>query len=85
MSRLLTGKRSTVEVLKPTERKVPLNSGRRDFRNSSLFNPYKAGGQFGFSKNGSSTERMEPCFSVAFNIIISHIVPENFIKIPKVF
>ena len=27
----------------------------------------------------SSEERVEPCFFVTFNIIISHICPENFI------
>ena len=47
------------------------------------------GGQFdppsvfpsGFSKNVSSKERV---FFVTFNIIISHIFPENFIEIPQV-
>ena len=39
---------------------------------------------FGFSKNVSSEERVKPWFFVTFNIIISHIFPENFIGIPQV-
>ena len=47
------------------------------------------GGQFdllpcGFSKNVSSKERVKRWFFVTFNIIIRHIFPENFIKIPQV-
>ena len=34
---------------------------------------------YGFSKNVSSREWEKPWFSVTFNIIISHIIPENFI------
>ena len=30
-------------------------------------------------KNLSSDERVKPCFFVTFNIIISHIFPENLI------
>ena len=49
----------------------------------------RLGGQFdplplGFSKNVSSKEWMKPWFFVTFNIIISHIFPENFIEIPQV-
>ena len=29
--------------------------------------------------------RERPCFLVTFNIIISHVFPENFIEIPQVF
>ena len=32
----------------------------------------------------SSKERVKPCFFVTFNIIISHIFPENFIEITQV-
>ena len=32
----------------------------------------------GFSKDASSIERVKPWFFVTFNIIISHIFPENF-------
>ena len=39
---------------------------------------------YGFSKNSSSRERVKLRFSVNFNIIISHIFPENFIEIPQV-
>ena len=52
------------------------------------FNPKPAGeSQFdrspcGFLKNVSSKERLKPWFFVTFNIIISHIFPENFIEIP---
>ena len=46
------------------------------------------GGEFkpscGFSKNVCSKERMKPCFYVTFNVIMSHIYLENFIKIPQV-
>ena len=50
-------------------------------------NPKTAGGgvsltpptPYGFSKTVSSKERVKPWFFVAFNIIISHIFPENFI------
>ena len=46
------------------------------------------GGQFeppcGFSNNVSSKERVKRCFFGTFNIIISHIFPENFIEIPQV-
>ena len=60
--------------------------------NKSHFNPKTAGGyggQFdplpcGFSKNVSSKERVKPCLFVTFNIITSHIFPENFIQIPQV-
>ena len=55
----------------------------------SGFNPkttkegWGGGGQFdfpcGFFKNLSSDERVKPCFFVTFNIIISHIFPENLI------
>ena len=38
----------------------------------------------GFSKNVSSKERVKPCFFVTFNIIKSHIFPENFIEDPQV-
>ena len=45
-------------------------------------------GQFdtpcGFSKNVLSKGGVKPCFFVTFNIIISHIFPENFIEIPQV-
>ena len=37
-----------------------------------------------FSKDVSSEERLKPCFFVTFNIIISHIFPENFIYIALV-
>ena len=37
-----------------------------------------------FSKNASSKERAKPWFFVTFNIIISHIFPENFIEITVV-
>ena len=39
----------------------------------------------GFSKNVSYRERVKLCFFVTFNIIISHIFPENFIEILKAF
>ena len=29
-------------------------------------------------------QRQRPCFFVTFNIIISHVFPENFIEIPQV-
>ena len=38
----------------------------------------------GFPKNVSSKERIKPWLFVTFNIIISHIFPENFIEIPQV-
>ena len=38
----------------------------------------------GFSKTVSFTERVKLCFFVTFNNIISHIFPENVIKIPQV-
>ena len=37
-----------------------------------------------FSKNASSKERVKPRFFGTFNIIISHIFPENFIEILQV-
>ena len=55
-----------------------------------MVNPKTAGGgQFdpppcGFLKKVSSRERVIPWFFVTFNIIISHIFPENFIEIPQV-
>ena len=59
-----------------------------------LLNPKTAGregewgGQFeppcGFSNNVSSKERVKRWFFGTFNIIISHIFPENFIEIPQV-
>ena len=38
---------------------------------------------YGFSKNVSSKERVKLWFFVTFDIIISHIFPENFIEIPQ--
>ena len=38
-----------------------------------------------FFKKKSSVERVNPCFFVASNGIISHIFPENLIKLPQVF
>ena len=38
----------------------------------------------GFPKNASSTEMLRRWFFVNFNIIISHIFPENFIEVPQV-
>ena len=38
----------------------------------------------GFSKHASSKERVTPWFFVTFNIILSHIFPENFNEIPQV-
>ena len=38
----------------------------------------------GFSKNMFSREGVKFCFFVTFNIIIGHIFPENFIKIPLI-
>ena len=35
-------------------------------------------------RNSSSRERVKTWFFVTFNIIIGHIFPENFIKIPQV-
>ena len=44
------------------------------------------GDQFDRSKNvSSSKDRVKLWSSVTFNIIISHIFPENFIEIPQVF
>ena len=37
-----------------------------------------------FSKIVSSKEREKPWFFVTFNIILRHIVPENFIEFPLV-
>ena len=37
-----------------------------------------------FSKIVSSKDRVKPWFFVTFNIIISHIFPENFIEITQV-
>ena len=46
------------------------------------------GGQFdppcSFSKNVSSKERFKICFFRTFNIIISHIFPENVIESPQI-
>ena len=36
-----------------------------------------------YSKIVFSREKVKPCFFVTFNIITSHIFPENFIKIPQ--
>ena len=38
----------------------------------------------GFSKNTVSIERLKLCFFVTFNIIVSHIFPENLIEITQV-
>ena len=38
----------------------------------------------GFSKKFSSEERVKPWFFATFNIIISHIFPENVIEFPQV-
>ena len=44
-------------------------------------------GQFdthcGFSKNISSGVKVNLCYFVTFSIIISDIIPENFIEIPQ--
>ena len=38
----------------------------------------------GFSKNLVSRKRVKPCYFVTFNIMASHIFPENFIEIIQV-
>ena len=57
-------------------------------------NPKAVGGERGgvsltpapvvFLKNVSSKERVKSWFFVTFNIIQSHIFPENFVEIPQV-
>ena len=37
-----------------------------------------------FFENVYSKERVKPCLFATFNIIISHIFPENFTEIPQV-
>ena len=37
------------------------------------------GGGVNFSKSMSPKQRVKPCFFVTFDIIISHVFPENFI------
>ena len=39
---------------------------------------------YGFSKSVSFKEREKPWLFVAFNIILRHIFPENFIEFPPV-
>ena len=58
---------------------------------TTIFNPEKAGGSilppsplYGFSKNVPCKETLKLWFSLTFNIIISHMFPENFIEIPQV-
>ena len=57
---------------------------------SMYFNTLKRLGEFdhlplcGFFKNVSSREKETPWFLVIFDIIISHIFPENFIEIFRV-
>ena len=60
---------------------------------SWFINPYNAGGPFDppsplnpmwFYLNVFSKERVKPCPFVTFDIIITHIFPENFIEIPRV-
>ena len=38
----------------------------------------------GFSKNASPEARVKPWLFVTFDITISHILPENFIKVSQV-
>ena len=62
---------------------------RRCSVKKGALNPKTAGGsQFdplcGFSKNVSSKAKVKPWFFVTFNIIKSHIFPENFIGISQV-
>ena len=49
----------------------------------------RLGGQFdpccGFFKKASAKEIVNSWVFVIFNIIISHVIPENFIEIPQVF
>ena len=56
--------------------------------NIAFFTQKRLGNQFDslccFSKNVSSRERVKTCFFVTFDIIVSHIFPENFIEIPHV-
>ena len=54
-----------------------------------IFNPKKVRGSvwsspLWLSKNVTSKERVKPCFFVNFNIMINHIFPSNFSKIPQV-
>ena len=37
-----------------------------------------------FAKNASFKEKMNSCFFMTFNIIVSHIFPGNFIEIAQV-
>ena len=57
--------------------------------NGNILNPKKAGGQFDptplwFFKEVSAKGIVNSWFFVTFNIMISHIIPENFIEIPLV-
>ena len=68
--------RLNIEILKKSQASQFLTLkrlGRDQFDNSC-----------GFSKNVSSRKRVKHWFCVTFNIIIGHIFPENFIKIPLV-
>ena len=38
----------------------------------------------GFSKNAFFRVSLKACFSVTFNIVISHIFPKTFIEVPQV-
>ena len=54
--------------------------GGEDGEMGCQFDPYPCS----FSKNVSSSGRVKPWFFVPFNIIISHIISENFVEIPHV-
>ena len=63
--------------------------GLRYISEYRFFNPKMAGGcQFEpplvFRKNVSSKDRVKPWFFVTFNVIISHIFPENVIGMSQV-
>ena len=62
----------------PSKLRATINSKKTGSVNLSPHPPW------GFSKNAFSGERVNPCFFVTFNIIASHIFPEDFIEIPQV-
>ena len=61
----------------------------KSFLRKQHFNPKKVDPQFGppkmyISERERETEREKPCFYATFNIIISHIFPENLIEMSQV-
>ena len=87
MSLGLNEEKTSLYLMKNSYRTM-IKTATKDTSLKLMLTLKRLGGQIdlpcGFSKNVFSKGRVTLWFFVTFNIIISHIFPENFIEIPQV-